>query len=51
MDRRFRFATDSVFKKTPQSEYNPSPPPEEGVLLLTDGTFFLLTDLETLSLA
>lgn len=51
IDKIFRFATDSVFRQNPQPEYTPNPPPEVGVLLLTDGTDFLLTTGETLSLA
>ena len=51
VDKTIRFGTDSVFKKITHFEYNPIPPPIEGYLLLTDLTNFLLTDLETLSLA
>lgn len=51
IDKIYRFGTDSVFKKITHPEYSPTPPPLEGVLLLTDGTDFLLTTGETLSLA
>lgn len=48
-DTNFAFGTESVFTLVDHEALAPFPP-IEGVLLLTDNTFFLLTDLETLSL-
>jgi hypothetical protein len=49
-DTNFGFGNESVFTLVDQEELAPFPP-IEGELLLTDDTFFLLTDGETLSLA
>ena len=49
-DVNFAFGSESVFTLVDHEEIAPFPP-IEGVLLLTDNTYFLLTTGETLSLA
>ena len=46
---KFNIGTSSVYTQITEL-YTPTPPPVEGVLLISDGTDFLLSDGETLSL-